>query len=107
MTVLLLSACGEKTEVHENINQELAEDTIEILDIVEDAIKVEREFTEEEKTVLDKYFAHYSNDFTDEERRVYILTENLIEYVAESTLEQEDFEIDKEGILKVIETGGF
>lgn len=107
IAVLLLSACGEKTEIHENINQELAEDIIEILGIVEETTKAEREFTEEEKTVIDKYSTHYSTDFTDEERRVYMLTENLIESVGESTLEQVDFENLKEGILKVMETGEF
>ncbi len=107
MAVLLLSACGAKTKVHENINQELAEDTIEVLEIIVDANKNDREFTEEERTKLDQYSAHYSTEFTDEERRIYVLTDDLIEYVKELTLEPEDFKSEKERILKVMETGNF
>ncbi|MBO1003166.1 membrane lipoprotein lipid attachment site-containing protein [Pseudogracilibacillus auburnensis] len=107
MAVLLLSACGEKIVVHENINQELAEDTIEMLGIIEDVSKKDRGFTEEERAKLDQYSAHYSTEFTDEERRVYVLTEDLIEYVKEITIEQEDFKSEKERVLKVMETGNF
>ena len=107
MVVLLLSACGEKTAVHENINQELAEDTIEVLGIIEDVNEKDREFTEEERMKIDQYSVHYSTEFTDEERRVYVLTEDLIEYVKELTLEQADFKSEKERVLKVMETGSF
>lgn len=110
--ILILTGCGNS--VNENISEEMATDTEQILVIFDDNIKEERSLNEREQKIFDsystKYGAYYKTEgeLTEEEERLYILTNNLIDmYDNLTTLssDKEDYENQKSIIKKVIKEG--
>lgn len=110
-TVLfLLVACGK---VHENIDDGMVKDTNDIIDIIENTIKKDRDFTDREENKLNSYIVKYGafkNDgrLTEEEGRLFNLAEQLIDnydYYAYLDSDDEYFEDSVRYINNVIETG--
>ncbi|MDR4318374.1 Uncharacterised protein [Niallia circulans] len=110
--ILILSGCGNS--VHENISEEMATDTEQILEIFDENIKEERSLNEREEKIFEsystKYGAHYKTDgdLTEEETRLYILTNNLIDmydHLTTLSSDKENYENQKSVIKKVIKEG--
>lgn len=114
--LMLLVACSSK--VHENISEEMAKDTEQILDIMDSAIDEERDLTDRELSVFEQYLATYNakldnpdlavGGLTEEEERLLIVTSMVIEtpeifMTLESDIER--YESMKEQIKNVIKTG--
>lgn len=107
-----LTACGQK--VHENISEEVAADTEQIISITDKLSEENRDLSERERKVFDQYLMKYEiarnelDSLNEEEYRVSRLTEHLIEgYEMYTTLagDKEDYEASKERIYRVMETG--
>ncbi|MEK4442354.1 hypothetical protein [Niallia sp. FSL K6-0077] len=112
LSVVILSGCGNS--IHKNISEEMATDTEQILEIFDDNIKEERSLNEREQKIFEsystKYGAHYKTegDLTEEETRLYILTNNLIDmydHLTTLTSDKENYENQKSIIKKVIKEG--
>lgn len=110
-TVLILVACGNK--IHENISKEMVEDTRAIIKIIDDSIKNDSEFTEREEKKLHSYQVKFgalkdNSDLTEEEGRLFILANRLIDdydYYAYLESDEDYLKETKEYIDKVITTG--
>lgn len=115
LMAILLSACGG---IHENISEDMANDTEQVISIFESAIDEDRDFTEREEAVFINYQAEYNvkrdnpdvydDEFTEEENRLLILTTNMIDMADSLTLlssDTENFESNRDRIRRVIETG--
>lgn len=116
MAALLLAACGDK--VHENIRQELAADTEQVISIFDKTIEEDRELTEREEKIFQEYQVKYgaiknnpdltSDKLTDEENRLFILTSDMIDmydYYTTLKSDHEKYERTRDRLRKVIETG--
>lgn len=115
LTALLLTACVSKK--HENINQDMADDTNQILTIYDVSIKEDRLFTEKELLIIDKYALSYgakskvensSLSLTEEENMLYLMTKNLFDFFPDGVLtesEKVNYEKTKEHVRKVIKDG--
>lgn len=116
LSFILLVGCGDK--LHENISESMAEDTKQILEIMDDVIKEDRELTEKEQNIFKSYHEFYQSKMlepessvlklTEEEKRLFLLTNDIAEnpelfYTLES--DKERYESWKERILNVMETG--
>lgn len=117
LAAMLLVACG-KDKVHENINEDMAQDTKQVLSIYGESIKEDRLFTEKESLTVEDYLTKYgarynqgegtSHELSEEESRLFILTRNWIEIYPEGVLYDsgiESFKNTKEIIETVINTG--
>ena len=114
--ILFLAACG--STVHENISEEIVNDTNQILDIMDEAVESGDDLSDRDWETFDSYYAKYNGKLdnpdatvgglTEEEERLFILVSNIIEhpeffYTLES--DKEDYENQKSTIQNVIETG--
>ncbi|WP_346207597.1 hypothetical protein NSS91_15945 [Caldifermentibacillus hisashii] len=122
---LILTGCSEQQskneeelKVNENIGEDMAIDTEQILDIMDSVIEENRDLTERELLVFEQYYIKYNGIYenpesaaepmTEEEERLFILTKNIIEnpelyYTLES--DKEAYKSQKKQIKNVIETG--
>jgi|SRR5690625_3373316 len=112
IALLILTACGNS--IHENIDEKMAEDTKQVMDIVDKAYKEDREFTEREQVKLDDYQLLYGakdkiGDLTEEESLLLLLVSgDLIDrYDTYSLLDsnKEFYDITVGRIDNVIKTG--
>lgn len=112
----LLTGCGNS--IHENIDEKMAADTRQIINIFDTAIKEGRSFTDDESFVVDDYVLLYNaklnnpdlvvGGLTEEERRLLILTTKMID-MAETLIliesNHESYDSQKDSINNVINTG--
>jgi len=112
IALLILTACGNS--IHENIDEKMAEDTKQVMDIVDKAYKEDRDFTDREQAKLDDYQLLYGakdkvGDLTEEESLLLLLVSNdLIDrYDAYSLMDsnKEFYKITVDRINSVIKTG--
>lgn len=116
--LLLLSACGQ--QVHENINEGLVEDTEQIISIFDDNIKEEKALTKKQEKTFQQYIVKYEvmkenpevyskESFTDEENRLFVMTQKMIEeydfYTSSLSSDDENYENERRRLYNVIETG--
>lgn len=110
IALLFLAGCNK---VHENINQSMADDTEQVLTIIETNMKEDRDLTERETATMDDYLLLYgakekSDKLTEEENRLFILTRNLIEMYERSSALSSDKDSYNDAIKRirtVIKTG--
>lgn len=116
--VLFLAACGESkgaSTVHENISEDMANDTEQILNTMDTAIEENRALSDHELSVFDHYLAEYNGkkdvgNLTGEEEVLLITTSKIVEnpeiYM---TLEsdKENYKTLKTQIQNIIKTGEF
>lgn len=115
--ILLLSACGG---THENIREDMAEDTMAILEIYDKVYEGGGDFSEEDQVLFHTYLIKYKDirdnpdlevvfgGLSDEEMRLLILVEKLIEWDDDYAVLPSDkqlYDSLKEDILSVIKTG--
>ena len=115
--ILFLAACGGE-KVHENISEDMVNDTNQILDIMDEAVESGNDLSDRDWDTFDSYYAKYNGKLenpdatvgglTEEEERLFILVSNIIEhpefyYTLES--DKEDYANQKRTIQNVIETG--
>lgn len=114
--MIALSGCGSE-EVHENISDELYEDTKHVVEILDAAKEAELELTVKEEKTIDKYLMKYEDDevvvgeaMTEEDKRLYgfvtILVDEFSTYTGLPT-EEERYDGYREDIDNVIETGEY
>ena len=110
LVLLLLTACG----IHENIDEKMAEDTKQVMDIVDKAYKEDRDFTDREQAKLDDYQLLYGakekdGQLTEEESLLLLLVSgDLIDrYDTYSLMDsnKEFYKITIDRINSVIKTG--
>ncbi|MCG1029298.1 lipoprotein [Virgibacillus halodenitrificans] len=111
VSLLVLTACGDK--VNENINEDMATDTTQIIDISDNVIKEERSLEDNETAIMDDYQLLYGakykkGDLTEEEERLYLLVRNMLdmkEQLLYKETGQENYKHQKNLIESVIKTG--
>lgn len=104
---------GCSNKVNENIDESMAKDTEKIISIIDDAIKEDRDLNEKEEKYFEQYELSYgakykSEHLTEEEERLYLSTQGILEnpefyYTLES--DKEKFESTKETLHNIIKTG--
>jgi hypothetical protein len=111
MVLLFLVACGQG--VHENINETMAEDATNLMDIMSEVVKEERDLTEREKKAMEDFILLYGGKYdlkelTEEEERLYLVVFNIID-MKDSLLyvksNKEDFNNQKQMVMNVINNG--
>ena len=113
LVMISIPVVGFGQNVHENISEEIAADTKQILSIFDETIDDQRALTEREQKSFEQYSLKYSvksdaAELSEEEDRLYILTYKMIEmydYYTALTSDQSDYEKMKQMIERVIETG--
>ena len=118
LALLLLTACGR--EVHENIEEGLVEDTEQIIAIFDENIKEDEALSKKEEKTFQEYIVKYEvmkenpevygkESFTDEENRLFVMTQKMIEeyefYTSSLSSDEENYENERRRIYNVIETG--
>jgi len=107
--MIVLFGCSAK--VHKNISEDMAKDTEQILSIFDKAIEEDEDISEKDKEIMLHYQAAYGADtskLSEEENRLYILTEKLIdtpELFITLESDKERFQQSKKEIQNVIKTG--
>lgn len=79
MTAIFLVGCNAEAEeqIHENVTEELAEDTREIISIVETIVTEEREYTQDEKDTISEYKEEHKDSLVAEYEMIYFLTTKM------------------------------
>ena len=116
LALLLLTACGR--EIHENISEEMVEDTEQIISIFDETIKEDRELSNKEVKTFERYKIKYETKkenpevypegFSEEEIRLYGLTDVMIDdydRIVTLSSDHEDYETQRDRLYRVIETG--
>lgn len=106
---MLLVACSGKSKTHENIGEGIAEDTQQVLSILDRMVEEESPADEKEQEILDRYIDKYAEaEKTEEEDRVYSFTSGLI-FSTEGTdyleSDKKDYEEIRDGIKNIIKSG--
>lgn len=106
-----LMGCGDK--VHDEIREDMADDTKQILTIMDQVIADNSDLSEKDEEVFDQYYIKYSamkkaSELTEEEDRLFILVEHIIEnpqFYTTLESDKESYENTKKDINNVIKTG--
>ncbi|WP_172634997.1 hypothetical protein [Amphibacillus xylanus] len=113
MIFLLVGCSDDVIEVHENVNLDLATDTLQVLDILDKAIKSGNQPNEKDQNVLDTYLAKYRPLYEDDyleniNNDIFIFTESGITSLNQNiTLDsgKENMEALKISITNYIKNG--
>lgn len=81
--LILLVACSDDVEVHENVDKDLATDTLQVIEILEELSDEQKEPSEKQQTVFDEYLKKYGYQY--EQGKLEGPNETIYEYT-ESTL---------------------
>ncbi|WP_200411362.1 hypothetical protein [Virgibacillus salexigens] len=108
---VVLVGCGDK--IHENIGEDIADDTNQILNIMDGVIEEKNEISEQEKEIFDHYYIKYSafqknSELSEEEERLFILVKHIVEnpeFYTTLESDKENYEDRKRQINNVIKTG--
>lgn len=111
-TTLLLGACASN-KVHENISERMADDTYQVLEILDVAVKDEGKVSDKEQKVLDAYMKTYgdkveNNLLTEEETKLYDSMDTFIfikDTYTDLKSDRKQYEIGRQNIVNIIETG--
>lgn len=114
VAVLFLAACGEKEiEIHESVYNDLATDSLQVLEILEEKSDEQEELSESDRNILDTYIEKYGRQYENHllegiNSTIYVATELEIEFLSDKTIlasSQGSVDTTKENVLYYIENG--
>ncbi|WBX80133.1 hypothetical protein PD280_21450 [Virgibacillus salarius] len=117
IVIVMLAGCSSETKIHENINEELAKDSLQVMSIIEKA--VEQDQTSDELDDSDyKKLVSYKDKYLNPEDSFMVICEadddiitftlgTISQYSNSGLLESDkkDFLENKENVEKIIEQG--
>src|SRR5690606_35896801 len=86
LAFILLVACSEDVTVHENVDKDLATDTLQVVEILEKLADKQKEPSEKQQTVFDEYLSKYGYQYENGKleganKTIYEYTENSMTYM--------------------------
>ncbi len=113
----MLYGCSNETKIHENINEELAQDSLQVMSIIEKSVEQDHTSDELDDSDYKKLFS-YKNKYLNQEDSFMVIGEadddiitftlgTISRYSDSGLLESDkkDFLENKENVEKIIEQG--